>query len=71
VALGVFLSEKSRADLERGMVQFRRVCTRHLPGRLGDKRQVLQAAIDNLEAGGDTACSNAVSEALYTAAKRG
>ena len=65
VALGVFLSE-IKGDLERvGMVQFSSsVYNVIYLDELGDNRQVLQAAIDNLEAGGDTALLDAVSEAF-------
>ncbi len=72
VALGVFLSE-IKGDLERvGMVQFSSsVYNVIYLDELGDNRQVLQEAIDNLEAGGDTALLDGVSEAFTRLQKEG
>jgi len=72
VALGVFLKE-IKGDLERvGMVQFSsNVYNVIYLDELGDNRQVLQAAIDNLQAGGDTALLDAVSEAFTRLQKEG
>jgi len=72
VALGVFLNE-IKGDLERvGMVQFSsNVYNVIYLDELGDNRQVLQAAIDSLQAGGDTALIDAVSEAFTRLQKEG
>jgi Ca-activated chloride channel family protein len=72
VALGIFLNE-IKSDLERvGMVQFSsNVYNVIYLDQLGDNRQVLQAAIDNLQAGGDTALLDAVSEAFTRLQKEG
>lgn len=72
VALGVFLNE-IKGDLERvGMVQFSSTVYNVIYlDELSDNRQVLQAAIDNLEAGGDTALLDAVSEAFTRLQKEG
>lgn len=72
VALGVFLGE-IKGDLERvGMVQFSSTVYNIIYlDDLGDNRQVLQEAIDNLEAGGDTALLDAVSEAFTRLQKEG
>ena len=72
VALGVFLSE-IKGDLERvGMVQFSSTVYNVIYlDELSDNRQVLQATIDNLEAGGDTALLDAVSEAFTRLQKEG
>jgi Ca-activated chloride channel homolog len=65
VALGIFL-DQIKGDLERvGMVQFSSAVYNVIYlDQLGDNRQVLRAAIDNLQAGGDTALIDAVSEAF-------
>ena len=65
VALGIFL-DQIKGDLERvGMVEFSsNVYNVIYLDQLGDNRQVLRAAIDNLQAGGDTALIDAVSEAF-------
>jgi len=64
-ALGIFL-DQIKGDLERvGMIQFSSsVYNVIYLDELGDNRQVLQTAIDNLQAGGDTALLDAVSEAF-------
>ena len=64
-ALGIFL-DQIKGDLERvGMIQFSSsVYNIIYLDELGDNRQVLQTAIDNLQAGGDTALLDAVSEAF-------
>jgi len=65
VALGIFL-DQIKGDLEQvGMVQFSSTVYNVIYlDELGDNRQVLRAAIDNLQAGGDTALIDAVSEAF-------
>jgi Ca-activated chloride channel family protein len=72
VALGVFL-DQIKGDLERvGMVQFSsNVYNVIYLDELGDNRQVLQAAIQSLQAGGDTALLDAVSEAFTRLQKEG
>jgi Ca-activated chloride channel homolog len=65
VALGIFLDE-IKGDLEKvGMVEFSsNVYNVIYLDELGDNRQVLRSAIANLQAGGDTALIDAVSEAF-------
>jgi Ca-activated chloride channel family protein len=72
VALGVFL-DQIKGDLERvGMVQFSsNVYNVIYLDELGDNRQVLQTAIQSLQAGGDTALLDAVSEAFTRLQKEG
>jgi Ca-activated chloride channel family protein len=72
VALGIFL-DQIKGDLERvGMVQFSsNVYNVIYLDELGDNRPVLQAAIDSLQAGGDTALLDAVSEAFARLQKEG
>jgi Ca-activated chloride channel family protein len=64
-ALGIFL-DQIKGDLERvGMIQFSSsVYNVIYLDELADNRGVLQTAVDNLQAGGDTALLDAVSEAF-------
>ena len=64
-ALGIFL-DQIKGDLERvGMIQFSSsVYNVIYLDELADNREVLQTAVDNMQAGGDTALLDAVSEAF-------
>jgi Ca-activated chloride channel homolog len=71
-ALSIFL-DQIKGDVERvGMVQFSsNVYNVLYLDELGDNRLMLQAAIDGLEAGGDTALLDAISEAFTRLQKEG